>query len=189
VSGYTPSQLTAILVQVVIVAFIARRSYAMTRGVPYSATRLVAPALLVLALWALVEITSTQLTPWSIPYLIGVDLAVLVATAVGISGVAARATRVDRAPTGQWSYRIGFALAAVFVGAFALRLLLAAILFPGSLGFTAPVGGYPSVGQQEALAVIDALFSLSVGLLVGRSVGIYRRVRSARSEPDFALAR
>ena len=81
----------------------------------------------------------------------------------------------DRGTGGGGSYRIGFSVTAVFIVAFIVRLVVAAALFPGALEFGSPTGGYPSMAQQVVLGVVDALFSLSAGLLSGRSVGIRRR--------------
>ena len=180
-ASFTSGELFAVVIQVVIVLLVLRRSYAMVGGVPYSAARLVLLPGLILVIWGLDELESLLLTPWALPYLIAIDVALLLAAAFGLTGVAQRMTRVDRGPSGQWTYRIGFSLAALFLIAFVLRLALALALFPSSLEFGAPPGGYPPMSQQLALAVINALFSLSAGLLVGRSVGIYRAVESARA--------
>lgn len=181
-ASFTSGELIAIVIQLLIVLLVLRRSYAMVGGVPYSAPRLVLLPGLILVIWGLDELESLLLTPWALPYLIALDVALLLVAAFGVAGVAQRMTRVDRGESGQWTYRIGFSLAALFLVAFVLRLALALALFPSSLEFGAPPGGYPPVAQQLALAAIDALFSLSAGLLVGRSVGIYRAVESARAQ-------
>ncbi|HEV2449938.1 MAG TPA: hypothetical protein VGU43_05995, partial [Thermoplasmata archaeon] len=108
------------------------------------------------------------------------DSAILILTAVAITSVAERMTQVRTEPAGTLSYRIGFSLAALFVGAFVLRIALAVALFPTALEFGSPPGGYPPPPQQFALGLIDALFSASVGLLIGRSIGISRKVGAAR---------
>lgn len=180
VTTFTSVELTAILVQVIIALLIVRRSYAMTQGVPYSTVRLVVFPGLVLVLWAFDELGSILLTPLALPILIALDSVVLVVTAIGITSVAERMTRVSVEPPGTPSYQISFSLAALFVATFAVRIAVGIALFPTALEFGSPAGGYPPFAQQFALALIDALFSASVGLLVGRSVGIYRKVRSAR---------
>jgi uncharacterized membrane protein len=48
--GYTSAEATAILVQLLIVALIVRRSYAMSKGVPHSTARLVILPMLILFL-------------------------------------------------------------------------------------------------------------------------------------------
>ncbi|HLM92093.1 MAG TPA: hypothetical protein VK424_08660 [Thermoplasmata archaeon] len=180
-TSYTSAELTAILIQVVIALLVIRRSYAMTQGVPYSAPRLVVLPALILVLWGVSELESVLLTPWALPYLIALDFAILVVTTFAFTGIAERMTRVDSGPAGSWSYQIGFSLAALFVGAFVIRLSVAVALFPSSLEFGSPPGGFPPIQQQAVLGIIDALFSVSVGLLVGRSLGISRKVRAARA--------
>ena len=181
-TSYTSPELTAIVIQVAIVLVILRRSYAMTQGVPYSKLRLVALPALILILWGLSELESTLLTPWAFPYLIALDLAILIGTALGFTPVAERMTEVNRDPSGNLSYRIGFSLAALFVGAFVIRITVAVALFPSSLEFGSPSGGFPPLGQQVVLGVIDALFSVSAGLILARSMGIQRRWEEARGD-------
>ncbi|MCI4364443.1 MAG: hypothetical protein L3K10_00020 [Thermoplasmata archaeon] len=180
-TGLTSSELTAVFIQVVIVLLIVRRSYAMTQGVAYSSARLIFLPILILVLWGVSELESILLTPWSLPYLIALDVAILIVTSLTFTDVAERMTRVTRGPSGAVSYQIGFSLAALFLGAFVLRLALALVLFPSALGFGSNPGGYPPVQQQIALGVIDALFSLSAGLLVARSIGIHRKVQALRT--------
>jgi len=177
--SYSSSELTAIGIQLIIVLVIVRRSYAMTKGVPFSGLRVTAVPALLLILWGVTELESTLLTPWALPYLIGLDIAILIATALGSAPVAQRMTLFTREPSGSWSYRISFSMAVLFVAAFVVRLALAVVLFPASFEFGSPPGGFPPVQQQVLLALIDAIFSVSVGLLVGRSVGIYRGWKAA----------
>lgn len=178
-SGYTSAEATAIVVQLIIVLFIVRRSYRMAQGVPYSLARLLLVPILILALWGASELGAILLIPWALPYLIVLDAAILVATAALLTGVAEGMTRVTRDPSGAASFTISFSLAAIYLATFLVRLGLAAALFPSSLEIGAPVGGYPPYDQQLVLAAIDAVYSLSAGLLVGRAIGIYRKIARA----------
>jgi len=180
VTDYNSAEFTAIFIQLLIVLIVARRSYFMAQGVPYSGARLAVLPALILVLWTVVELESTLLTPWALPYLIALDVSIVVVTALVFTPVAERMTQVTRDPSGGGSYRIGFALAALFVGAFIVRLAVAVALFPSSLEFGTPPGGYPPVQQQLVLAVIDAIFSLSAGLVLARSIGIRRKWKSAQ---------
>lgn len=180
-TDFTSAEITAIFVELVIVLLILRRSYAMARGVPYSAARLAVAPTLILVLWGLSELESLLLTPWAWPYLIAADIALLVLAMLAFTRVAERMTEAARGPSGEWTYRIGLSIAALFVGAFLARLVAAVVLFPSSLGFVALSGGFPPSQQQVALVVIDALFSLSAGLLLGRSWGVVRKVRASRA--------
>jgi len=179
--GYTSAELAAIIIQVAIVLLIVRRSWAMMHGVPYSVARLVALPALILILWGLSELESILLTAWALPYLIVLDLAILIGTLLAFTPVAERMTQVNRDPAGNRSYRIGFSLAGLFVGAFVIRVSAAAILFPSSLEFGSPPGGFPPVQQQIVLGAIDALFSMSAGLVLARSTGIRRKWKAAQA--------
>lgn len=182
-TSYTTGELFAIAIQVVIVLAVVRRSYAMARGVAYSTLRLAVLPGVILVLWVLSELESILLTPWALPYLILVDLLILVATVALFAPVAERATRVSRPPGEPGTYQIGFSIAALFLLAFVARLAVAVALYPGALVFGSPPGGYPPMNQQIVLAAFDAIFSFSVGLLIGRSLGIYRRWTHESSTP------
>ncbi|HKS59914.1 MAG TPA: hypothetical protein VJS68_03960 [Thermoplasmata archaeon] len=186
-TGFSSGEITAIIIQVVIVLVVIRRSYRMTVGVPYSGLRLLFLPALILILWVLDELESLFLTPWAVPYLVALDLLILVATALTFTNLAARMTHVYRDPSGRWSFRIGFSLAGLFIAAFAIRLALAVVLFPSALVFGAPTGGFPPAEQQAVLGVIDGIFSLSAGLIVGRSLGIHRKRQAAETNPPAAL--
>jgi hypothetical protein len=169
----------AILIQLVIVLLVIRRSYAMAQGVPYSLARLAALPALIIVLWGLSELESILLTPWGLPYLIALDVVILVGSSFAFAPVAQRATQVTLDSSAVGTYRIGFSITALFIVAFIARLAVAILLFPAALEFGAPPGGYPPMAQQLVLGLIDALFSLSAGLLVGRSVGVHRRWEAA----------
>lgn len=179
-NSYTSGELTAIMISAIVALVVARRSYSLTRGVPYSAARLIALPALVLVLWGASEAESVLLTPWALPYLLVLDVAILVLATLTFTRVAERRTEVYRDAAGGWMYRIGFSLAGLFLGVYVVRLALAIVLFPSSLEFGAPPGGYPPQPQQVVLGVIDALFSLSVGLLLGRSLGSARKYKLER---------
>lgn len=154
----------------------------MTQGVPYSAARLAILPAVILILWAADELQSTLLIPWAIPYLVALDAVVLIGTAIGFAPIAQRMTQVHRETSGSGTYRIGFSIAALFVAAFVLRLIIAVSLYPTSLEFGSVPGGFPPMSQQIVLAVIDGLFSMSTGLIAGRSIGISRRWAQSASE-------
>ncbi|HEV2317761.1 MAG TPA: hypothetical protein VGV89_09360 [Thermoplasmata archaeon] len=173
------SEATALAIEALIVLVIARRSYSLTQGVPYSPVRLAASSVLILFIWTVSELEAFALTPWAFPYLIGIDVAILVAASLASIPVAARHTEVTRTAGGGGTVRIGFAFAAIFLVLFVARIAIEAALFPGALSFGPPPSGYPPVDQQAVVAIVDALFSLSAGLLVGRSLGIRQRWESS----------
>lgn len=173
------AELTAIVIELLIVAVIARRSYALSQGVAYSPVRLALSPIVVLALWAFTELEAVVLIPWALPYLLGADTGIVLATTLGMVPYAAKHTTVSSDPTGARTVRLGPTLAVLFFVVFLARILVALALFPSSLG----VGGAPSAAlpgaQQLLLAVIDGMLSVSVGLLLARSLGIARKVREA----------
>lgn len=182
----TSSLLLTVAIELVIVLAVVRRSLRMSQGVPYSGARLVILPVLLLVLWAVTELESVLLTPWAVPYLIAADAALVVVSSVLFAGTARRLASVYRGPAGVLSYRIGFSVTVVFLVIFLARLVLAAVLFPASLSFAAP-SGYAAPDQQIVLAVIDAMFSVSIGLLLGRAIGVYRKVQDVGSpEPPAA---
>jgi hypothetical protein len=186
VTGFTSGEFTAIAIQLLIVLVVIRRSYLMAEGVPYSVARLAALPVLILILWAFVELESLLLTPWAVPYLIVVDIAILAVTALAFAPVAERMTQVRRDGSRGGTYRIGFSLAALFVAAFVVRLVIAVTLFPTSLEFGSLPGGFPSAQQQLVVAVIDAIFSLSAGLVLARSIGVVRKWNRSPLNPTLA---
>lgn len=187
-TSYTSSELLAIVIQLVIVLLIARRSYQMTLGVSYSIARLALLPIVIGFLWLLNVLGALALVPGWAPYLIAVDLAILLGAAAAFTPIAERRTVILRhGSDGSGEYRIGFSITVVFLVAFLLRLVLAIALFPQAFVFGAPVGTLP-YAQALVLAVIDALFSLSAGLLVGRSLGIHRRWKSSPVAPSGSTA-
>ena len=182
-AALTSAAITPIALELLIVLLVVRRSYWMAKGVRFTLGRLVVLPALLLVLWAFTALESVLLTPWALPYLIALDTAVVVVTTLLFAGVAERATELYRGPSGEWYYRIGFAIAALFLVVYLVRLALTLLLFPQALDIGVTPPGYPPESQQVVLAVIDALFSMSVGLLIARSIGIYRHWRVARSAP------
>ena len=176
--GLTSAELTTVVVDLLIALFIARRSYNMTVGVAFSTARFAATLVLIFLVWALNEAESLLLIPWALPSLVALDTGILVASGLLLAGVAQRMTTVTQAPSGRWMIRVHFGLATGFLVLFVVRLVIAVALFPSSLEFGS-VAGYPPESQQLVLAVIDALFSLSVGLLVARTLGAFRAKRAA----------
>ena len=176
-----PSETLAIGIQLLVALAIVRRSYSVSQGVPFSAARVLVSPVLIVVLWAVTEVESIALTPWAVPYLISLDASVLGASAYAFTGVAERRTVAWRDPKAGWMYRTEFSLALLFLGAFLLRLIVTAVYFPAALQTGVSVAGFPPGPQQAAIAGVDALFSMSAGLLIGRSRAALRRVRAAQA--------
>lgn len=187
VTTYSSPELGAVFAQFVIVLFIVRRSYAMSQGVPFSVRRLAVAPGLILILWTLSELESILLTPWAVPYLVTVDVTIVIVATLAFSRITEGMTEVKQGASGEWSFRIGISIAMLYLGVFLVRLTLTVILFPSSLEFGSTPGGFPPLPQQIALGVIDAIYSVSTGLLLGRSMGIARKVRTVRDRLSLPL--
>jgi hypothetical protein len=159
----------------------------MSQGVPFSVRRLAVAPGLILILWTLSELESILLTPWAVPYLVTVDVTIVIVATLAFSRITEGMTEVKQGASGEWSFRIGISIAMLYLGVFLVRLTLTVILFPSSLEFGSTPGGFPPLPQQIALGVIDAIYSVSTGLLLGRSMGIARKVRTVRDRLSLPL--
>lgn len=177
------SELYAVAIELIVVGLIARRSIALARGVPYSPVRLALAPVVVLALWAITELEALAWLKGDGPYLLAADAAIVLATTWMIAPMAARQTTISESPQGGRTVRLGMALAAGFFVVFLARIVVVLVLLPASLEFGAPPSGGLTSVQQVVLAGIDALLSLSVGLLLARSLGIVRRARTFVPSP------
>lgn len=170
------SELSSALLLALIVLLVGRRAVAMARGTPVSVARLVLTTLLFLLLFAFLAVEELFLLP---VYAVAADVAV-----VGIVGVLAvpfveRRVTVYRDPVAGWSFRLGLVVPALYLGLFALRFALDFVVV-GEDPFGPPVTSVSlSPVALVTLAIVDALFAASAGLLVARSAGIYRAYRTA----------
>lgn len=187
-SSAPPSDLTgAIVLLAVVVLFLARRAYAMATGVRYSLARMWVFAgfyILLFAVLALGTLYGAVVT-W------GPDAYGLIAAYVGLpaaaAGVAApyvrRVVRFERWANGEWYYRLGWQIPALYLALFVARLVAEVVV----LGPSAIVVAFPPPvpSTTDALLIllgVDLLFSVSTGLLIGRGVGVYRAHRDLQSD-------
>lgn len=166
-----PDALTTFALVGILVVLVAVRLYRMARGVPYSPVRIAGFLVVMLPLFGIAVASSlTILPPWSLV----VDAGVLVGTAILALPFVERAVRFEQAPGGGWIVRLGFAVPALYLGLFAVRLALDFVV----LGFNPfgplPVGMTLSTTSLVVFILVDGLFAFSTGLLVARSVGTYR---------------
>ena len=117
-----------------------------------------------------------QLPVWSY----GVDAAILVVAAIGTS-IWVQGQVVVEWKDGVWMYRLGVVIPAVYLTLFVVRLALdVVVLGIDPFDFTLPSAAPLTGVSLLVVAVVDALFAFSTGLLVGRTVGVYAEYPEAR---------
>jgi hypothetical protein len=185
-TGLTNSDLTTLVFVALFVLLIGRRVVMMVRGAPVRPERMFAFAILFTALLILVLGTSlSQLPLWTF----GLDAIAAVAAAVSAT-IGVRRRVVFELRNGVWYYRVGVGILILYLALFVTRLALDAVvlgvdpfaLMPPSAGSLTSVAG-------KTVAIINGLFAVSTGLLVGRTIGIYLEYRKRLAEgPSPATA-
>ena len=167
-----------LLLFLLILGIASYRAFRMTRGVQVSPTRLVALAGLWLLLFLVLVVSDATLEPvWALPLEFGILGVGFVAATLHVRNV----VELSEGPGGTLTYRLGFLLPAVYLGALAARLVLdLTVLGVNPLGAAASgaPATAPSGAALAALVLVNGLFSASAGLLIGRSVGVLTAVRA-----------
>ncbi|HTT26214.1 MAG TPA: hypothetical protein VMH90_04540, partial [Thermoplasmata archaeon] len=142
-----------LLLTALIFLIIARRSYLMARGVPYSVERLVGQAALYLFLLAFTLVFDLEVLPvWTLAIDVG-----LLAVGAGIASVhVRRVTEFTQRDDGRWIYRLGLLLPAVYLGLYVVRVIVELLLVPSALGMSGTIPSLDAL-QQVALATVEAL--------------------------------
>jgi hypothetical protein len=183
-----PSALeTALGIQVVLALWIGLRSYRSYQGRLYSPGRILLFPVLILLVWVLTEFETIAAVPWAFPLWTIVDVVVLAASALATVPIANRLVRVSQRQAGAWYYQYGVELISFYLALWLVRLGLAAYYDPSSLEFAAPMGAL-SATASSVLVLIQWLFSVSSGLVVGRAIGTYRLHRAAEARLGSPLA-
>lgn len=173
----TSAQATEIAVTLLIVLIVGRRVVGMVQGTVLSVPRLFGFAALFVALWVIVVFGSLPTPPW---YSLLADLVAVVATVVTSTPLVERRVVLEHRPNGDWIYKLPVVVPALYLGLFVVRVVVELFVVG-----TTPFGGGATVmlspTQSAILEVVDALFSISVGLLVARSWAVYRRFRRETS--------
>ena len=172
------------LVQVVVIGAVVAlvilyRSIRTYQGRILSIARLVLFPILALLLWATAEAENALSLLGTWPGWTTVDIGLVVMAAVTTLPLAGRLLSVFQGPQGQWMYRYGIELIAIYLTIWVVRLVLAVYFDPVSL--ENPFGPAPAISSlaTAAMQVVQVLFSVSTGLVVGRSVSTYRMYREA----------
>jgi hypothetical protein len=146
------------------------RSIRLARGVPFSTNRLWVQAGIYLFLFVITIVLDLTVLP---VWIFGLDAGVLGVGAWLSSSYVRRITEFTVRPDGLWMYRLGILLPMIYLGLYAVRIVVELVVLPDPFGATGPLPTLAPL-QQLALAAVDTLFALSAGLLVGRSVGVYQ---------------
>jgi hypothetical protein len=167
---FSGSDATSIVIVAVIVLILVRRVIGMVRGAPVRPARMFAITALFVALLAFTLLLSfSQLPIWTY----GVDVVVLL-VAAAIASQWVRRQVVMEWKNGEWTYRLGVLIPVVYLVLFVVRLTLDLVVLGVNPFAGTPPGTTPLSGQALlVVAVVDALFAFSTGLLVGRTVGVY----------------
>jgi hypothetical protein len=159
-----------LLITALLFLLVIRRSILLARGVPYSTNRLIVQGLLYVILFAFTIAFDVSVLPvWTF----ALDGAILAAGAVVAAVHVRRGTVFTQREDGVWMYRLGILLPAIYLALWAVRVAVEIVVLPDAFGTTGPLPALDNL-QQFALAGVDALFSFSAGLLLGRSFGVYR---------------
>ena len=185
-TSLSSQDLSAIVVALLFVLLITRRMLRAVRGAPLSLPRLFGVAGLYVVLFLLLTLEELLYLPYYLPV---VDVAVLAAVAALVVPFVQRRVVVYRDPAAGWSYRLGAVIPALYVSLFAARLVIDVAVLGIDPFFTSPTTLELSSSTTALLATVDALYAASTGLLVARTVAIYRAYRAAEATPprDTAL--
>jgi len=177
-SPLPPSVSPELLLLVFLVLILARRTYLMVQGSRFSVGRLVAFAGLYILLFAALAFSTlySAVGTWgSDAYLLLVAYAALpVAAGFLAAPYVRRVVRFELRDDGQWYYRLSWHVPVLYLSLFLARIVAEVAVFGlAGLVVTFPPPAPPSVGALEVLVAVDLLLGLSLGLLVGRSIGVY----------------
>jgi hypothetical protein len=172
---------SGILFLLLIVLFVGIRAVRMARGAPASTGRLAFYAGIYLVLFVLfVVLDFAPLPTW---YL-GVEFAIVVVAAIAATPYVRKVAQIYENPPGTYGYRLGIALPIVYLVLFATRLTVELVVLGENPFASPPVGPPTSVTESVLilLALVDALFAFSTGLIVGRSAGVYLALRDHQAK-------
>lgn len=182
-----PSATTyAIAVQGLIVLFLAYRSVQAYPGRHLSPARLFVFPVFTLLIFLATEAETVASIPAAYPVWAIVDAVALVVAAVVTVPVTPRFVQVTEVAPGDYVYRYGIELIALYLGLWIVRFALAALYDPSSLAFDfssspSALSGTPAT----VMLIVQALFAISTGVVVGRSVGTYRLYERENPPPPL----
>ena len=185
VSSFLTPELLVVLLLVLIVV---RRTVRQVQGAPFSVTRLVVfAAVYVLLFVALASATLlASVATWGtdadallLPY-----GAVPVLAAFFAAPYVERVVQFERREDGQWYYRLSWHIPVLFLALFLTRVVAELAVFgPSGAVPSFPPPPPPSTAALYVLIAVDLLFGLSLGLMTGRGLGVVRAHRALPADP------
>jgi hypothetical protein len=177
---------TAAILLVLIVAILARRTYLLMRGARYSPGRLFGFTGFYVLLFALLAVPTifAAVSSWGVYgwLLIAAYAVVPAAAAVVAVPYVRRIVRFEERGSGQWYYSLPWHIPVLYLSLFVVRFVLEILLFGPAFVTSFALPASIPTGALLVLAGVDLLFGLSTGILVGRSVGVYRAFSSRSPE-------
>lgn len=171
-----------LFVLLIFVLILARRTYAQIQGAPYSVGRLFGFAgfyVLLFAALAFGTLYAAVATWGSIAYgFLVVYVAVPAVAAILAAPYVRRIVRFEQRGSGSWYYRLSWHVPVLYLTLFVVRIGAEVAVF-GLSAFliTFPPPTPSSVAALVILIGVDLLFGFSLGLLIGRGIGVYRARR------------
>ena len=189
-SGVSLSAIESTFAIVLVILFVlGRRTYAMIRGAVYSPGRLAGFggfAILVYALFAASTLFDATSLWGAVALVLLVPYALVVAGAALFTAPHVRRTvHFERRDDGLTYYRIPWLVPVLYLALFAARFGLELFLI-GNAGFFSPgpAAALPPL-TVVTLFGFDLLYGVSLGLLLGRSIGVVRAHREfAAAQPS-----
>ena len=184
-----PSELeVAVGVQVVLAVWIGLRSLRVYQGRRYSEARVLLFPVLVLLLFLETEVATIYAVAWAFPVFTVFDVVILAASAAATWPFITRLVKVTRRDDGALYYQYGIELISIYLGLWVVRLALAAYYDPSSLILGATVSTSLSATASDVLVLIQALFAISSGIVIGRAIGTYRLAHRAMADRPLSSA-
>jgi len=166
-----------IAILVLLIAMIVRRTVLQMQGARFSVGRLFVFAGLYVLLFVAFAFTTlfAAVVAWgTTAYLFVVPYALIPALAAFFAApYVRRIVRFERRENGEWYYRLSWHIPILYLALFTARIAAEVAVFGlAGVEFTIPPPAPPSVGALEILVGVDLMFAVSLGLLVGRGVGV-----------------
>lgn len=173
------SSVTAEIVLLLLIVFVlVRRTYGMVQGTRYSAPRLFVFAGFYVVLFVALAVATlyAAISTWgSNAYLlIPAYTALPIAAAWAVAPYVQKIVRFERRDDQEWYYRLAWHIPALYLSLFIARFVAEIVVFGPSAAFAFPPPAPPSGAALWILIGVDLLFAVSLGLLVGRGIGVYQ---------------
>jgi len=177
------TETSALVFLALFVFLIVRRTLRQLQGAPYSPGRLwvfagiyvlLFSALAFATLFAAVTTWGTDAYALLVPY-----AAVPCGAALLAAPYVRRVVRFEHREDGRFYYRLSWHIPVLYHVLFTARLVAEVAVF-GLAGVVVsfPPPAPPSVAGLEVLIGVDLLFAVSLGLLIGRGIGVYEAYRA-----------